>query len=62
MLSDSLGAIFFFSVVYWIGDLNYRLNDIGNDEAKALIEVQAFDKLMQYDQVRLGSFLFIMRL
>ena len=40
------------SMVFWVGDLNYRLNDISNDSVKQLIAKREYTKLMQYDQVR----------
>ena len=39
------------SIVFWIGDLNYRLSGIDVAECKALIAKKEYQKLMNYDQV-----------
>ncbi len=39
------------SMVFWVGDLNYRLNDISNESVKQLVAKKEYTKLMQYDQV-----------
>ena len=39
------------SVVFWIGDLNYRLSDIEGETAKRLIQRGQIDKLLEHDQV-----------
>lgn len=38
--------------VYWLGDLNYRIDDLGADEIKALIEAEAYSALLGYDQLK----------
>ncbi|XP_077976840.1 inositol polyphosphate 5-phosphatase OCRL-like [Glandiceps talaboti] len=38
-------------VVFWLGDLNYRISDIPADEVKQLITKNAFDKLYEFDQL-----------
>ena len=40
-----------FRVVFWLGDLNYRLCDIDNDNVKKLIARKQLEKIMQYDQL-----------
>lgn len=37
--------------IIWFGDLNYRLN-LPNDKCRSLIDHEAFDELMQVDQLR----------
>jgi len=44
-------------MVYWVGDLNYRLNDLDADEVKALVErdmqnLQTYDQLFQQKKMR----------
>lgn len=41
------------SIVFWLGDLNYRICDIDSDECKKMIHVGNLEELMNYDQVRL---------
>lgn len=38
-------------IVFWIGDLNYRLSDIEGDTAKRLIQKGQIDKLVEHDQL-----------
>ena len=38
-------------MVFWLGDLNYRLSDIENDRAKLMIKNRQLTDLMNYDQV-----------
>ena len=42
---------FILSIVFWLGDLNYRLSEIENESVKQLITKREFSKLMKYDQV-----------
>lgn len=42
---------FSFSVVLWLGDLNYRLEDLDVAKVKQLVDEKAFLELCQYDQV-----------
>ncbi|KAI1894880.1 hypothetical protein AGOR_G00120320 [Albula goreensis] len=39
-------------VVLWVGDLNYRLYDLGVDAVKSLIAEQDFQSLQKHDQLR----------
>lgn len=39
-------------LIYWLGDLNYRIDDLSTDEIKALVEESAFDALLVYDQLK----------
>ena len=39
------------SIVFWLGDLNYRLSEIENESVKQLVTKREFSKLMKYDQV-----------
>ena len=43
--------MFLSSIVFWIGDLNYRLSDIDNDTCKKHISANKLHELMAYDQV-----------
>ncbi|XP_071608831.1 type II inositol 1,4,5-trisphosphate 5-phosphatase-like [Heliangelus exortis] len=38
-------------VILWLGDLNYRLEDLDVAKVKQLVEEKAFPELWQYDQV-----------
>lgn len=40
------------SVVFWIGDLNYRISDLDVKDVKELISKKDFETLHSYDQVR----------
>lgn len=39
------------SVVFWIGDLNYRISDLDVKDVKELISKKDFETLHNYDQV-----------
>ena len=39
-------------LVYWLGDLNYRLDELGPDEVKERIERNETDSLIAYDQLK----------
>ena len=38
-------------MIFWIGDLNYRLDKLENLEIKNLIEKKKYSELLKYDQV-----------
>lgn len=38
--------------IYWLGDLNYRIDDLSTDEIKALIDKRAYEALLPYDQLK----------
>ena len=40
-------------LIYWLGDLNYRLNDLTTDEVKKAIETGKIETLFKYDQLKL---------
>lgn len=40
-----------FSVVFWIGDLNYRISELDVKDVKELISKKDFETLHNYDQV-----------
>lgn len=44
-------CMFSFSVILWLGDLNYRLEELDVAKVKQLVEEKAFLELCQYDQV-----------
>lgn len=39
-------------LVYWLGDLNYRLNDLTTDEVKRIVEQNKLENLIFYDQLK----------
>lgn len=39
------------SVILWLGDLNYRIEELDVEKVKKLIEEKAFQTLYAYDQV-----------
>ena len=41
------------SVILWLGDLNYRIEELDVEKVKALIEEKAFQTLYAYDQVQM---------
>jgi len=40
------------NIVIWLGDLNYRLDDLEVDQVKALIDETKLDELYKFDQLR----------
>lgn len=48
-----LCSVFPFSVILWLGDLNYRVEELDVEKVKQLVEEKAFQELCQYDQVPL---------
>lgn len=38
-------------IVFWLGDLNYRISDIDSDECKRMIVKRELQELMNYDQL-----------
>lgn len=38
--------------IYWLGDLNYRIDDLSTDEIKELVDQNAFEALLVYDQLK----------
>lgn len=45
--------LYFHSLVFWLGDLNYRVTDLPIEKVKLLIEDKNYDPLLQHDQVGL---------
>ena len=43
------------SVILWLGDLNYRIEDPDVEKVKKLIEEKAFQTLYAYDQVPVAT-------
>lgn len=39
-------------LIYWLGDLNYRLNELTTDEVKKALENGQFDPLFKFDQLK----------
>eukprot|EP00111_Clytia_hemisphaerica_P006345 TCONS_00018387-protein len=39
-------------MIFWLGDLNYRFDDLEPDQVKGLIEKQNFEKLLAHDQLQ----------
>lgn len=46
-------SVFSFSIILWMGDLNYRVEELDVEKVKQLVEEKAFQELCQYDQVPL---------
>ena len=40
-----------FSYVFWMGDLNFRLDDVSRDDIIRYVEEDTFDQLLVNDQV-----------
>lgn len=38
-------------MILWLGDLNYRLEELDVTKVKQLVDEKAFSELCQYDQV-----------
>lgn len=45
---------FFCSVVFWFGDLNFRIDDLDMQVVKSAIDNNKFPMLWEKDQVRLN--------
>ena len=45
-------TFFFFSQVYWLGDLNYRITDMDLRLVKENIDQGNYEPLLEYDQLR----------
>lgn len=43
------------SVILWLGDLNYRIEELDVETVKKLIEEKAFQTLYAYDQVHTAT-------
>lgn len=43
------------SVILWLGDLNYRIEELDVEKVKKLIEDKAFQTLYAYDQVPVAT-------
>lgn len=48
-----------YSVILWLGDLNYRIEELDVEKVKALIEEKAFQILYAYDQVQMPRCVFL---
>ena len=40
-------------MVYWLGDLNYRINDFDSAEVKEILQGGKLEELLNADQLRL---------
>ena len=38
-------------MVFWLGDLNYRFDDLDPDKVKGLVEKENYAELYSFDQV-----------
>lgn len=50
MSTDEICPVRYDSLVFWLGDLNYRI-DLGISEIKRLVRKKQFALLLKYDQV-----------
>lgn len=50
------------SVILWLGDLNYRIEELDVEKVKKLIEEKAFQTLYGYDQVQIATCTFFRQL
>jgi hypothetical protein len=42
-------------VILWLGDLNYRIEELDVEKVKKLIEEKAYQTLYEYDQVQMAT-------
>lgn len=45
---------FFCSYVLWMGDLNFRIDELQREDVLTRIEKKEYDYLLQYDQVSIS--------
>lgn len=43
------------SVILWLGDLNYRIEELDVEKVKKLVEEKAFHTLYAHDQVQMAT-------
>lgn len=43
------------SVILWLGDLNYRIEELDVEKVKKLVEEKAFQTLYAHDQVQMAT-------
>lgn len=43
------------SVILWLGDLNYRIEELDVGKVKKLVEEKAFQTLYAHDQVQMAT-------
>ncbi|XP_015911155.1 type II inositol 1,4,5-trisphosphate 5-phosphatase [Parasteatoda tepidariorum] len=41
--------------IYWMGDMNYRIMDLDNEQVKALVEKKAYSVLLEHDQLTIQN-------
>lgn len=41
--------------IYWMGDMNYRIMDLDNEQVKALVEKKCYSILMEHDQLTIQN-------
>lgn len=54
--------LYFPSMIFWIGDLNYRLSDIDIESVKSLITKKEYDKLFRHDQVSFFNYMYCVKM
>ena len=42
---------FIFSMIFWLGDLNYRVSELDGETVKNLCKAQDFETILKYDQL-----------
>ena len=53
MLCKALHEKFSFSYVFWFGDLNFRIDNVRNDDIRKKAKEDDFEILLKNDQVRI---------
>lgn len=51
-MSYHLNFFLFFSQIYWLGDLNYRITDMDVNLVKSYIEKENYKAIIEYDQLK----------
>lgn len=44
--------LYFFSQIYWFGDMNYRLMNLSTDQIREMLDIDCYEHLLECDQLR----------